>query len=56
MKGYHIKMEGEEVNIFLMKILTESALKYQEMLYYFIIFFLERKNLKKVSKKAMCGT
>lgn len=35
-------MEEKKVNIFLMKILTESALKYQEMLYYFH-YFLERK-------------
>lgn len=42
MKGYHIKMEGE-VNIFLMKILTESAPEISRNAILFSLFFLERK-------------
>lgn len=48
MKGYHIKMEGEEVNIFLMKILTESAPEISRNAILFSLFFLERKPLKSV--------
>jgi len=48
MKGYHIKMEGGEVNMFLMKILTESAPEISRNAILFLLFFSERKPLKSV--------
>ena len=52
MKGDHIKMEGEGVNMFLMKILTESAPEISRkailFLLCFFFFFSERKPLKSV--------
>lgn len=51
MKGYHIKMEGEEVNISLTKILTESAPEISRNAILFILFFFRKKTLKKCLRK-----
>lgn len=46
MKGYHIKMEGGEVNMFLMKILTESAPEISRNAILFLFFyFFQKENL-----------
>lgn len=54
MKGDHIKMEGEGVNMFLMKILTESAPEISRNAILFLLcffFFFRKKTFKKCLRK-----
>ena len=55
MKSDYIKMEVGEVNMFLMKILTEPAPEISRTVILFLFCFSERKS-EKVLKQAMCGT
>ena len=54
MKGAHIKMEGEGVNMFLMKIMTESAPEISRnaiLLLLLLLLFFRKKTFKKCLRK-----